>query len=365
MAAGTGLVKAIAGNGINGSSGNGGPATGAQLSGPTGVAVDAADNVYIADTGNSVLRVVNASGNITTVAGTLGSNGSGTVPGLASALLLSSPSGVVSTGAGSLVILDSGNNRAVADARGSVSFNFGITIPGTSSPTFQIQETNTGSTSVLLGNSAGSLFTPDPSTTPFTLMPIGTSGCTASTSTSFTPGSACLLQADFSPSSTTLGPQSATFVENTNPTLTPAPSIALSGISVIVTATSSATTITNPATGSPQYPVPFTVTTTVTPAICNLAAPSCSPTGTITFFVGGVQVGLPVPVTATTGGATASQTIPGQNVGTYSVTAVYSGDTFYAASSAPSLSVTVTRRRNHQPQCPRTRPARRNSPISP
>jgi hypothetical protein len=346
ISASTHNVIAIAGNGVNGSSGNGGPATGAQLSAPTGVAVDAAGNVYIADTGNQVVRVVNGSGTIATVAGTLGSSGTGTVPGLATGLLLSSPAAVASNGAGSLVILDSANNRAVADARNSIAFNFGVTNPGSSSPTFQIQQTNTGSAGVTLGTSNG-LFTPAPSSTTFSLQGATTSGC-ASSSAVFAPGASCLLVAGFNPPATTLGPQAGTFVEATstavtNAAVTPAPSITLSGISEIVTATTAATVITNPATGSPQYPVPFTVTTTVTPVSCNLAAPVCSPSGSVTFFVGGVQVGLPVAVTASANGtSSASQTIPGQSVGNYSVTAVYSGDTYYAASSAPALAVAVT-----------------------
>jgi sugar lactone lactonase YvrE len=54
----TGVISRVAGTGSVGYSGDGGSATGANLSGPLGVAVDAAGNVYIADTGNSVIRVV-------------------------------------------------------------------------------------------------------------------------------------------------------------------------------------------------------------------------------------------------------------------------------------------------------------------
>ena len=64
-----GAITIIAGNGTNGFSGDGGPATSAQLFEARGVAVDAAGNVYIADTGNLRVRRVDTNGIITTVAG--------------------------------------------------------------------------------------------------------------------------------------------------------------------------------------------------------------------------------------------------------------------------------------------------------
>jgi hypothetical protein len=336
IAAATNTVTAIAGTGQAGSSGNGGAATGAQLSGPTGVGVDAAGNVYIADTGNSVVRLVNASGTINTSVGTLGSSGTGTLPGLATSVLLASPAGVVSNGAGSLVVLDSGNNRAISDTRTSVTYNFGRTNLGSTSPTLQIQETSTGNAATTLNSP---LFTPTPSA-PFSITPSTSNGCSASTSQSLTAGTSCLLIASFTPSASQLGSFSATYTENTTPTFTPAPFIALSGTGAVLTTTTSTTVVTNPATGSPQYSIPFTVTTTVKPASCNTAAPSCFPTGTVTFFVDGTQVGTPIPLSAT---ATASQTISGLNVGSHTVTAVYNGDSFYASSSAAPLTITVAR----------------------
>ena len=63
-----GVITTVAGNGAWGFSGDNGPATSAQLAGPPGVAVDAAGNLYIADSDNYRVRKV-AGGVITTVAG--------------------------------------------------------------------------------------------------------------------------------------------------------------------------------------------------------------------------------------------------------------------------------------------------------
>ena len=54
----TNIIKAIAGDGYMGYNGNGGPATQARLNAPKGVAVDSSGNVYISDTGNSVIRIL-------------------------------------------------------------------------------------------------------------------------------------------------------------------------------------------------------------------------------------------------------------------------------------------------------------------
>jgi uncharacterized protein (TIGR03437 family) len=64
-----GLISTVAGNGRQGYSGDGGPATAASLNSPWDVKLDAANNMYIADAGNSVIRKVSPSGTITTFAG--------------------------------------------------------------------------------------------------------------------------------------------------------------------------------------------------------------------------------------------------------------------------------------------------------
>src|SRR5258705_8166464 len=64
-----GVITTVAGSGIAGFAGDGGPATDAQLNHPTGVVVDAAGGILIADQHNYRVRRVDPNGTITTVAG--------------------------------------------------------------------------------------------------------------------------------------------------------------------------------------------------------------------------------------------------------------------------------------------------------
>ncbi len=87
-------------------------ATSAQLSAPQGVAVDAAGNLYIADTGNNVVEKVTPAGMLTVIAGG-GAVLPGVLPGLATSAQLSAPRGVAVDGAGNVYIADTGNNVVV------------------------------------------------------------------------------------------------------------------------------------------------------------------------------------------------------------------------------------------------------------
>ena len=111
VTAGTHNITTVAGNGNYGSSGDGGPATSAELDYPEGVAVDSAGNIYIADTINQRIRKVSAStGIITTVAGN-GAYGYGGDGGPATSAALEYPQGVAVDAAGNIYIADTGNLR--------------------------------------------------------------------------------------------------------------------------------------------------------------------------------------------------------------------------------------------------------------
>ena len=128
----SGIITTAAGDGKYGFSGDNGPATAAELSYPSGVAVDSAGDLFIADTDNNRVREVNvSSGKITTVAGngtagsTVGSNS------VATASELYQPMGVAVDSNGNLFIADTQNDRVREVSAGKIS-----TVAGTGSAAY-------------------------------------------------------------------------------------------------------------------------------------------------------------------------------------------------------------------------------------
>src|SRR5205814_998769 len=105
-----GIITTVAGRGTGQSSGDGGPATLAELIQPLGVAVDPAGNVYIADEGSNRIRKVNTAGIISTIAGN-GKHGFSGDGGPATLAELIQPMGVAVDPAGNVYITDEGSNR--------------------------------------------------------------------------------------------------------------------------------------------------------------------------------------------------------------------------------------------------------------
>ena len=127
----TGKISTIAGVGAAGYSGDGGSAILAKLKNPSGIAVDSAGNVFFADMGNNRIRKISASGIITTVAGTGAARFSGD-GGPAASAAINHAEGVAVDSKGNIYVSDTGNNRIrMIDATGIIK-----TVAGTGAAGF-------------------------------------------------------------------------------------------------------------------------------------------------------------------------------------------------------------------------------------
>ncbi|MFH1568234.1 MAG: hypothetical protein ABIL09_09575, partial [Gemmatimonadota bacterium] len=126
-----GVITTVAGTGTAGFAGDSSAASSARLNSPRGVYVTSGGIIYIADTGNHRIRRVSATGTITTYAGT-GTAGYAGDGGRARAARLSGPEGVLADTAGRVWVVDTGNHRIRAIAADSVI----TTLAGTAAPGF-------------------------------------------------------------------------------------------------------------------------------------------------------------------------------------------------------------------------------------
>lgn len=110
VTAATGIIITVAGNGLFGFGGDGGPATSASLAFPLGVVVDSAGNLYVADTNNRRIRKVDSSNVITTIAGNGNPGGTGD-GGPATSATFGTLSGVAVGASGDLLVADQGTLR--------------------------------------------------------------------------------------------------------------------------------------------------------------------------------------------------------------------------------------------------------------
>jgi uncharacterized protein (TIGR03437 family) len=123
-------ISTVAGNGTPGYSGDGGPATQAEINTEVSVATDLYGNLYIADQNNNRIRKVNSAGIITTIAGNgaAGFSGDG---GPATQATLNSPTGVCTDSAGDLYFNDVGNYRVrKIDTSGNITTVAGNGVQG-------------------------------------------------------------------------------------------------------------------------------------------------------------------------------------------------------------------------------------------
>ena len=122
-------ASTLAGTGILGYNGDGGSASSAALAQPGAVAYDKNGNLYLADTNNNVVREITPTGIITTIAGT-GTEGFSGDGGAATAAQLDTPTGVAVDASGNVYIADSHNNRIRKVSGGTIATFAGTGTPG-------------------------------------------------------------------------------------------------------------------------------------------------------------------------------------------------------------------------------------------
>jgi sugar lactone lactonase YvrE len=116
----SGTLTSVAGTGEPGFGGDGGPATRASLDVPSGLALDADGNLYVSDTDNNRIRRIDSKGTITTLAGT-GERGFAGDQGNAAAAQLNAPADLEIDATGSLYVADQGNGRVrVINDKGAI-----------------------------------------------------------------------------------------------------------------------------------------------------------------------------------------------------------------------------------------------------
>jgi len=320
----SGIITTFAGVGAIGFTGDGSAPTAATLWSPSGVVVDAGGNVYIADTQNSAIRKVSASGIITTVAqndvGVYLYNGGGPFP-----VSIYWPWGMALDGQGNLYFADFLNLR-VREIQGNVSpvdFTRNPIRQGYQSTpaTIPVQLENDGNAPLdVLSIAAGTNAVLQQSALDPSLQPC------AATGQDLVPGADCFIEPVFAPAAfppltsdqTEIGDISV--AANATPTLTASNSplqVEVVGIATPENSTTS-TLASNPNPSGFGQPVSFTATVTTGAGTGDL-------TGAVAFYDGATLLALPAAMysNGTAGQAVAEITVSTLSVGTHTITAVY------------------------------------------
>jgi hypothetical protein len=332
----TGVITTVAGNGTAGFSGDNGPATSAELNKLAGIAVDPAGNLYIGDQFNRRVRKVDAgTGVVTTFAGT-GTQGYTGDGGAATSAQTSGPVGTTLDSVGNLYLSDFGNSRIrkVDISQSALTYPTATTV-GTSDSTDNPQ------TAIVSNIGNASLTIPPPSSgnnpsvaANFTFDSSSTCSQLSSSSSAqtLTAGANCTIAIDFVPIQAGAITGSSVLTDTSLNAAAATQTIHLTATGVAANTTTTVSSSINPS----AYTQPVTFTATVAPTVG-----TALPTGTVQFSVDGTAVGGPVALNGSGVATFASSTL---SVGTHSITAVYTPDsTNFTGSSATALSQTVTK----------------------
>jgi len=332
-------------NATAGAAGDGSLAgTGTEVNTPRGITVDAAGNLYIADTVNAAIRKIDANGYISTVAGTdgvatsfLGIGGNATNAELEAAYNLAVDA------YGNIYVADETNGKvnevnvstAVAGTQGQSTTSGAQGYSLTSNGSFAFSTTQTvGTTSspvtAIIYNVSGSSVTPSAVNIPngFTQVTTGVTSIdgvstACSTSSAIAAGSSCILELEFSPITAGAYTGSATVTAGSNTVSVPVTGTATTGS----TSSTTSVAITSPSNPPYNYLSSMTFTATLTSGA----------SGNVLFYDSGTLL-----ATVASSGNTATYTTSSLAVGSHSITATYAGNATYATSNSSASPVAFT-----------------------
>ncbi|WP_179638913.1 NHL domain-containing protein [Tunturibacter empetritectus] len=338
----TGFITTIAGT-TSGFSGDGAPALSAQLNLPTALAIDASGNLYLADTANHRIRRIDAStGLITTIAGTGTQGYSGDGAAVLSAAI-DSPTGIAIDPSGNLYLADTHNHRIrkITSSTGLITTIAGTGLPGFSGDSASASAATLALPHGLTADASGNLYLAD--TANHRIRRIDAS--TGLITTVVGDGTQTFSGDNGPPTAASLDSPTAT-------SLSPASSLTLSDtgnqrIRQVETQPAGSNITTIAGLGSTT---PGALTLTAPSAIAygtgqltaNLATSTAdnTATGSITFLA------TTSVITKTLGTAplvsnTATFSTTTLPAGAYSLTAIYSGDQTHPSTQSPPLALTI------------------------
>jgi len=322
----SGLVYTVAGNGTAGYIGDGGLGTSAEINTPRALIVDDGGNLYIADTGNNVIRKVDGIGNISTIAGTGTTTGDG---GLATSALLSSPYAIAFDNAGNLDIATNGDNRIRSVSAINTSLSFPATQVGSSSAIQTVTIANIGGFSVL----------PTSISIPVGFTQITGAATDCVSGSSIVSGGSCLLRITSSPAQSGLNNGTLTVSTNATNTSQGIVSVPLSSVGFNPNTLHSTITLATTPAGITGIDLGQTVTLSAT--VANSGALGIAlPTGTVVFESGSTILGT-TAVSVVNNNVIATLTLSNLPLGANVITATYNGDTVYQPSISKALTISV------------------------
>ncbi len=337
----TGTLTTIAGT-TPGYSGDAGPATSAQLNLPTALALDTANNLYVADTGNQRIREISATtGLITTIAGT-GTQGYSGDAGPATSATIDSPTGFAIDAANNLYLADTHNHRIrrIDAATGIITTIAGTGAPGFSGDTAAATTATLALPHGLTIDPNGNLYLADTENHRIRRIDATTGLITTvagdGTQAFSGDGGPAIAASLNTPRAAAVSPSTLLTLADTGNqrirqfTAAPAPATTIQTIAGIGLTAPGALTLTAPAViayGTGQLTATLASTTPATGAITffNTASTTTTTLGTSTL--------------ATNIATLSTTTLP---AGLYSLTATYTGDQTHEAAQSSTLALTIT-----------------------